>query len=117
MNKTYPADQWEPIGIIVIPASNTVVTHKGAGKGKGVLYGVKRCQEQLAIIKKTHPNAYIIRGDLKSFFMPIDKGILFNQLVALLEMVYPEDRIQLDYMKWLIKLVIYNEPQINCIRK
>ena len=32
MNKTYPADQWEPIGIIVIPASNTVVTHKGAGK-------------------------------------------------------------------------------------
>lgn len=41
MNKTYPADQWEPIGIIVIPASNTVVTHKGAGKGKDIMLSLK----------------------------------------------------------------------------
>lgn len=41
MNKTYPADQWEPIGIIVIPASNTVMTHKGAGKGKDIMLSLK----------------------------------------------------------------------------
>lgn len=41
MNKTYPADQWEPIGIIVIPASNTVVTHKGVGKGKDIMLSLK----------------------------------------------------------------------------
>ena len=46
-------------------------------KGKGVLYGVKKLEEESKLITDFYTkDAYILKCDLKSFFMTISKSLL-----------------------------------------
>lgn len=84
-------------------------------KNKGVLYGVKQCAQQM---KEASDNftedVYVVKCDLKSFFMTINKDLLYKKLEDFITNIDIRDKF---YNLWLIKLIVYNNPQENCIRK
>lgn len=78
-------------------------------KDKGTLYGVKRMYEQYKVATNNFTKrVWIVEGDFKSFFMLINKGILFEKL---------QPAITNDWERWIIHKMVYNRPQDYCIRK
>lgn len=51
-------------------------------------------------------DAYVFKGDIESFFVNIDKNILFELLKP-----YITDK----YTLWLLKKILFNDPTENCI--
>lgn len=84
-------------------------------KSKGTLYGIRRLDAKIKEATNNYTTqATIIKCDIKSFFMSINKDILYDKLSKFISVYYEGD---VEYILWLIKLIIYNEPQNNCIRK
>ena len=85
-------------------------------KNKGTLYAAKDIQRQLSeITNRYKENAYILKLDLKGFFINIDKEITYNIIEKIIKDNYKENDI--DWWLWLIKKVIFNRPDLNCIKK
>lgn len=85
-------------------------------KGKGTLYAAKDIQKQLARITYGYKeNAYILKLDLKGFFININKEITYNIIEKIIKDNYKEN--DTDWWLWLIKKVILNRPELNCIIK
>lgn len=84
--------------------------------GKGTEYGVKCLYNDLKEITCNFTKeAYVIKCDLKSFFMSLPKQCLYDKIAILLQTNYKEDN--LDFWLHLIHNIIFNEPQKNCLRK
>lgn len=88
--------------------------------GKGTLYGVKQCAKYIAEATNNYTEGkYIVKCDLKSFFMTINKTDLFNviwkQMYDFYKDIYSQDK--LDFLKWITNIIIMNVPQKNCILK
>lgn len=88
-------------------------------KGKGTDYGVKKCYDYIKEATNNYSEeCYIIKCDLKSFFMTINKKLLYEKLSLFIDEKYiTNDVRQRNFLKWVIKLIVYNEPQNNCIMK
>ena len=87
-------------------------------EGKGVDFGVKRCYEHMKrascnFTKKT----YVLKCDLKSFFMTIDKDLLYAKLETFIDKHYKGNDEDTKFIKHLISLVVYDAPQTKCIKK
>lgn len=86
--------------------------------GRGTDYGIKKCYEY---IKEASSNftkdCYVVKCDLKSFFMTINKKVLFDKLCAFLKNKYKVGKISIDYLYYLLEKIIFNEPNKNCIMK
>lgn len=86
---------------------------------KGTLYGVNHIKQQ--IIKYSDNYEYLVfaaKCDLKSFFVYINKDILYDILKKFITSVdnnRSKEDIEFDLYLW--KLIIYNRPQDNCIFK
>lgn len=84
--------------------------------GKGTLLGAQRVQEMLQKCSSGGvKDCYILKLDIRSFFMSIDKTILYRKLAVFLRQKYRHD--DLDILLKLIKQVIFNNPEDNCIIK
>lgn len=84
--------------------------------GKGTLYGVKSVQTQIEACSEGYTrDCYVLKLDIRSFFMSIDKTILYRMLHQFLEEQYhqPDKTILLR----LIKQIIFNCPEDNCVIK
>lgn len=84
--------------------------------GKGTLYGVKSVQTQIEACSEGYTrDCYVLKLDIRSFFMSIDKTILYRMLHQFLNEKYhqPDKTILLR----LIKQIIFNCPEDNCIIK
>lgn len=87
-------------------------------EGKGVLSGVLKLSS--IIYEKSEgysKDCYIFKSDVKSFFMSINKDILFRMIIIL---VSTSNNINLSLKGKIIRLfskVIYNRPELNCIIK
>ena len=88
-------------------------------KGKGTLYGIKMLESEVKKITENYTkDAYVLKCDLKSFFMTISKKLLYDKIEKLvMEEIYPNDSFNADFINNLIKLIIFNNPQDDCIRK
>ncbi len=84
--------------------------------GKGTQLGIcrvasfiKECSNDFA------QDCYILKMDIKSFFMNLDKNILFDKLIKFLKPRYqaPDKELLFD----LIRKVIFNQPEQNCYVK
>lgn len=86
-------------------------------KGKGTLYGIKRCSEKIRECSHNYTKScYIFKGDLKSFFMNIDKHKLYKitrHVINKYGNFSPDDMQFIDY---LLQKIIFNCPQNNCVR-
>lgn len=87
--------------------------------GKGTDYGVNKCYEYMHEASNNFTeDCYVVKCDLKAFFMTIDKQRLENKLFKFYDENYKyEDERELFFIKYLTHLIVMNEPQNNCIRK
>ena len=87
-------------------------------KGKGTLYGIRRCEMHMRECSDNYTkHCYVLKGDLKSFFMTINKTLLFQRICRLLEEKGDFDQDTLCFMEHIIQLIVFNRPQDNCIFK
>ena len=84
--------------------------------GKGTLYGARRIFEKIRECSKDYTkDCYILKLDIRSFFMSIDKNILFNSIRDFLSQKYTgKDK---ETILYLIEKVIFNNPEDNCVIK
>lgn len=87
-------------------------------EGKGVLSGVLKLSS--IIYEKSEgytKDCYVFKSDIKSFFMSINKDILFRMIIILTS---GSQNISQPLKLKLIELfnkIVYNRPELNCIIK
>lgn len=84
-------------------------------KGKGQLYGTNMLRQQIIECSDNYAtDCYIMKLDLRGFFMSIDKCILADMIDRFVEEKYTgEDK---DDLRQLCRIVILHEPEKNCER-
>lgn len=86
-------------------------------EGKGTEYGVQTCRRMIEECSENYTrDAYIMKCDLKSFFMSLDKRVLLQKLYSVIDrMDYSmEDNF---FMKWVLSLIVMHCPQKQCFKK
>ncbi len=84
--------------------------------GKGTLHGAKELNNHIVVCSECYTrDCYILKLDIRSFFMSIDKTILYQMLHEFIDDNYhlPDKPILLR----LIKQIVFNNPEDNCIIK
>lgn len=83
---------------------------------KGTLYGVKRIQSFIEECSDNYTkDCYVLKMDIKSFFMSIDKNILWRRLQAFISEYY--HGVDKEIILNLVKMIVYHCPQNNCFIK
>lgn len=85
-------------------------------EGKGTLYGINRISEFIRNCSDNYTkDCFILKMDIQSFFMSIDKKILFNELKKFVLTKYDgKDKLLIIE---LIEKVVFNSPENNCFIK
>jgi RNA-directed DNA polymerase len=85
-------------------------------KGKGTLYGIERVEEHIRLCSENYTrDCYILKIDIRSFFMKISKRRLYDLTEELLHERYGGN--DLAILLYLLRETIFNRPEKNCIRK
>lgn len=85
-------------------------------EGKGTQFGIQRVSEFIRECSADYSkDCYILKMDIQSFFMSIDKNILFKRLREFVLAQYHEQD-QLLIIELIYK-VIFNNPEDNCLIK
>ena len=83
-------------------------------KGKGTLFGIKRLQHHIRSCSRNGTEkCYVLKLDLKGYFMNVDRGKLFGMIDSSLPCDFP----QREFILWLTKEIVMNEPIVNCRMK
>ncbi len=81
--------------------------------GKGTHAAVRKVERYIkSETQNGHKKAYILKLDIKGFFMSIDRKILWQKLEAFIDKNYKVDSA--DFEKYLAKAIIFNAPAENC---
>jgi len=84
-------------------------------KGKGQLYGTNMLRQQIIECSDNYTtDCYIMKLDLRGFFMSIDKKILARLIDSFVDEAYQGD--DKDDLRHLCQIVILHEPEKNCER-
>jgi len=85
-------------------------------EGKGTHFGVERMKKFLRSCSENYQkDCYILKLDVKGYFMSINKGILLEKLVDLINENY-RDNDKKKIIR-LCKKIIMNDPTKNCVIK
>ena len=85
-------------------------------KGKGTLYGIKHVEEHIRRCSENYTkDCYIMKIDVRSFFMKISKQRLYDLTERLLREKYQGN--DLPILLYLLRETIFNRPERHCIRK
>jgi hypothetical protein len=88
--------------------------------GKGTHYAVRQMAEFMKICSQNYTSdCYVLKLDIKGYFMSINKQILWNKLLKMLEPVGPEhlSGMSKETLLWLIDIVLWNDPTQSCFIK
>ncbi|HIC8809535.1 RNA-directed DNA polymerase [Elizabethkingia anophelis] len=101
-------------------------------KGRGTYYGILRAYENLKEVSNGFvSDAYILKLDIQGYFMNINKDILYDKLTKIIneedfnnsianDMTYNKIKnsvISYQLLFDLLRTIIYNTPENNCIIK
>lgn len=85
-------------------------------KGKGQLSGVTQLAEDIREESENYTkDAYVMKVDLKGFFMSIIKSKLAKMIDDFIEEHYKGD--DKEDLRWLCNLVVMHRPELNCERR
>jgi len=85
-------------------------------KGKGTECGVNTLAEQIKTVSQNYTRkAYVLQCDLQGFFMSIEPSTLWKMLEKVMKRKWCYDN--LDWWLWLIKMIVTNRPEKNCVIK
>lgn len=84
--------------------------------GKGQLYGVARLREDIRQVSENYTkDAWVMKIDLKGFFMSINKTMLARLVDDFIVRKYEgEDK---EDLRWICHQVITHHPELDCERK
>jgi hypothetical protein len=85
-------------------------------KNKGTHFGVRRIKKFIRQCSKNYKrDCYILKMDIKGYFMHINKNILLEKLVKIInEKYFEKDKEKIIY---LCEIIINNDSVSNCVRK
>jgi hypothetical protein len=87
-------------------------------KGKGTLYGIRQMEQFMKDCSQNYTrDCYVLKLDIKGYFMSIDKHLLWNKLQDMLSPLQGGKKLDLDLLWWLIHIVLWNNPEESCIIK
>ena len=89
-------------------------------KGKGVHYGIKRAEHFIrACSNNYNDDCYILKIDIKSYFMSINKQLLFQMVLEEIEKEKRDKGINFNFclVKEILRIIIFGNPTENCIVK
>lgn len=82
-------------------------------KGKGTLKAVQSVAQKIKECSDNYSkDCYVLKMDIRSFFMNIDKNVLYKMLYQFLEEKYKAS--DKEIILKLIKQIIFNNPENNC---
>ena len=83
---------------------------------KGTHFGIRRIDQFIKDCSANYKNdCYILKLDVKGFFMHINRNLLFERLALFIDKQYPENDKEL--VKDICYKVVFNDPTKNCITK
>ena len=84
-------------------------------EGKGTLYGIKDIAEKIKICTENYTkDAWILKMDIRSFFMSIDKDLLLMMTINFIKYNYPETEENKELLIFLAEKIINYRPELNC---
>lgn len=85
-------------------------------KKKGVLYGIEMLKEDIRRCSENYTRScYLMRLDLKNFFMSIDKKLLDAMLYDFITSYYfGHDK---EDILWLTHVIVMHRPELDCERR
>jgi len=96
-------------------------------KGKGTHFGIKRLKKHILNESNNYKyNCYVLKMDIKGYFMHINRELLSNITISSLEKMATHQKnnksnrtwnefIDINFVKYLIKTVSLLNPTIDCI--
>ncbi len=85
-------------------------------KGKGTLFGIQRVEQHIRECSENYTrDCYIMKLDIRGYFMSIDKQRLFDCVRRFLEPRYPQN--DLPMLLYMLRKTIFNRPELGCVRK
>lgn len=83
-------------------------------KGKGQLYGIRQLEKDIRDCSACYTrDCWVMKLDLKGFFMAIDKKLMADLIDKFVVDMY-HDESDKDDLRYLCRLVIMHEPQLDC---
>ena len=84
-------------------------------KGKGQLYGIKMLERDLREASQNYTrDCWVMKLDLKGFFMSIDKALLADLIDRFIVDYY--DGPDVEDLRFVSRVVVLHEPEKNCER-
>ena len=84
--------------------------------GKGTLYGVRRMEQMIRRVSCNYTcDCYILKNDIWSFFMSIEKQRAYQVWEQLFAEHYHEPNAPL--LLYLLRVIIFDRPELHCVRK
>ena len=84
--------------------------------GKGTLYGVRRVEQMIRRVSQNYTrDCYILKTDIWSFFMSIEKQRAYQVWEQLVADHYHEPNAPL--LLYLLRVIIFDRPELHCVRK
>ncbi len=91
-------------------------------KGKGTLYGVTRVKRFIRACSDNYTrDCYILKLDVKGYFMTMNRDILCRKMEEVIDRGVAKAvqkgqplGFDTDLVRYLLHLIIYNDPRINC---
>ena len=86
--------------------------------GKGTSYGIRRVNHFIKSCSRNYTkDAYILKLDIKGYFMSIDRNILFEIITKRIIKKQQTLNCELDLIVYLVKGVIFCDPTEGCVLK
>ena len=83
--------------------------------GKGTLYGIQRVEQMVREQSVNYTvDCWVMKLDMQSYFMSLPKELAWRKFASLLRQIYRGP--DLDWMIWLLRVVIMDRPELNCVR-
>lgn len=87
-------------------------------KEKGVHYGIRRADHFIRSCSRNYKeDCFILKLDIKSYFMSMRKDILYSMLEEVLAKEEKKIDFDLPLIKYLLRKTIFNDPVKGCIIK
>lgn len=84
-------------------------------KGKGQLYGIKQLQDDLRKLSRNYTrDCWVMKLDLKGFFMSIDRQMLARMIDAFIVKHYTGPDI--EDLRYVCRVAVLHAPEKNCER-
>jgi retron-type reverse transcriptase len=85
-------------------------------KGKGTLFGIKRLDHFIRSVSENYQkDCYVLKLDIKGYFMNINKDVLWEKLRMDLERKRDQIKgVDFNLLMELIRKTVFNEPTKNC---